>query len=589
MIQRKIVATSALPYANGDIHIGHLVEYLQTDFWARFQRMRGHDCIYVCADDTHGTPVMIRARREGISPEALIARSQAEHMRDFEDFEVAFDAYHSTHSEENRELSNLIFRRMESAGHIQARAIPQLYCPNDAMFLPDRFVRGTCPKCGAGEQHGDGCDLCNANYSVGELRDPACSICGMAPEKRNSEHLFFDINAFKDFLAEWIPAHTQRDVANKLLEWFNEDLRPWDISRDAPYFGFEIPGHPEKYFYVWLDAPIGYIATLKYLCKREGRDFESAWNGPDVEIVHFIGKDIVRFHCLFWPAMLRCAGFKTPDQVFVHGFLTVNGEKMSKSKGTFINARTYLGHLDAQYLRFYYACKLNGSTDDIDLNVADFVARVNADLVGKIVNLASRGAQMLHRSLDGRLGRLGPAGHKILGKAQSRASAVAAHYEARDFCRAITEVRTLAEEANRFFDAQTPWLSVKTDPEKARDTLTAVLNVFRVLSIYLAPVLPGFSMKVASLFGDRAPYAWADASTVIEDRTIAPYEYLARRVDAVTFEHIIEATRNARADKAQDSVARASGIRTEDRSGAAGSDDNPSAAVSTASRFGSAS
>lgn len=546
MRKRSIIVTSALPYANGDIHIGHLVEYLQTDFWVRFQKMRGHECRYVCADDTHGTPVMIRARAAGISPEALIEKSHARHVRDFADFHVHFDNYYTTHSPENREFCNFIFARMDAAGHIEAREIPQLYCEHDGMFLPDRFVRGVCPKCGAGGQYGDGCEACGAGYRGEELLEPTCSLCGRPPVHRTSEHLFFDINAYKDYLAEWLPTHTARDVSRKLLEWFDEDLRPWDLSRDAPYFGFEIPGHPGKFFYVWMDAPIGYMASLKHWCDRRGRDFDTVWNAPETELYHFIGKDIARFHCLFWPAMLHCAGFKGPDQVFVHGFLTVNGEKMSKSKGTFINARTYLDYLDPRYLRFYYACKMNGTTDDIDLNVADFVARVNSDLVGKIANLASRAAQMLHKSLEGRLGRIdSDQGRALLAEARAASETIAADYEKRDFSRAMVKIRTLAEQANRYFDTRTPWILVKENPEAAREVLTSVLNIFRVLAVFLKPIMPAFASRAERLFGE-ADWDWDSASRDVEAQPLAPYEYLAERIRPERFQKVIEASRTAR-------------------------------------------
>lgn len=544
MSKRSILATAALPYANGDIHIGHLVEYLQTDFWARFQRMRGNDCLYVCADDTHGTPVMIKARQEGIAPEELIAASRQRHLRDFTDFEILFDNYHTTHSPENRRLCNLIFQRINDSGNISRRLVPQLFCRHDRMFLPDRFVRGQCPRCGASGQYGDGCEKCDANYAVEDLLHPVCAICGAGPELRESEHLFFEINACKPFLDQWLRKHTQPDVANKLLEWFSEDLRPWNISRDAPYFGFEIPGHKDKFFYVWMDAPIGYMASLKNWCEKHGRDFNRTWNDAGMEICHFIGKDIARFHCLFWPAMLRCAGFKTPDQVFVHGFLTINGEKMSKSKGTFISARQYLEHLDPQHLRFYYACKINGSTEDMDLNVQDFNMRINSDLVGKITNLASRGVQMLHKSLGGRLGKLDSAGGEMVEQARNLGHHIANCYEARDFSRALVEIRTAAEEANRFFDAGAPWQLVKTDPESARAILTATLNVFRLLAIYLAPVLPSYACRVAELFGEGDGYRWQDHERVMEERELAPYTYLARRVEKGAFEKVIAASRS---------------------------------------------
>ena len=542
MSKRRIIVTSALPYANGAIHIGHLVEYLQTDFWVRFQKMRGNDCVYVCADDTHGTPIMVRARKEGITPEELIARSHAEHSADFAGFGVAFDNYYTTNSPENKAFCLGIYEKMVESQVLSSKMMPQMYCEHDAMFLPDRFIKGTCPKCGATGQYGDSCDHCGSTYAPTDLIDPACAICGAKPVLRDSEHIYFELEPFRDFLADWLPKHTASDVANKLMEWFGEPLRGWDISRDAPYFGFEIPDHPGKYFYVWVDAPIGYMASLKNWCGKHGETFENWWNNDDVEIYHFIGKDIVRFHCLFWPSMLKCGGFRGPTQVFVHGFLTVNGEKMSKSKGTFVSARTYLDHLDPAYLRFYYACKLNGTTDDIDLNLGDFVGRVNADLVGKITNLASRGAQMLHKSLGGKAGAMDADGRALWQAALAKADAIAEAYEDRDFSKVMTQVRDIAEEANRYFDANAPWSLVKTDPEKARQVLTSILNIFRAMAIYLQPVLPDYAAKTAKLFGE-APYAWADLPKAIENAAIAPYEYLATRVDPKKVEAMVEASK----------------------------------------------
>jgi methionyl-tRNA synthetase len=536
-----MVVTSALPYANGDIHIGHLVEYLQTDFWVRFQKMRGHDCVYVCADDTHGTPIMLRARSEGITPETLIAGSFEQHTKDFADFEIRFDNYYSTNSEENRTFSNGIYKAMQKSGAIDTRKLPQLYCEHDAMFLPDRFVKGLCPKCNAEGQYGDACDICGQTYAAEELKEARCAICGRAPVMRDSEHLFFELEPFRDFLKAWIPKHTASDVANKLLEWFNEPLRGWCISRDAPYFGFEIPGHPGKYFYVWVDAPIGYMASLQKWCDDHGESFDAWWQNPEAELYHFIGKDIVRFHCLFWPAMLNVAGFKTPNQVFVHGFLTVNGEKMSKSKGTFVKARTYLDHLKPQDLRFYYACKLNGTTDDMDLNLGDFVNRVNSDLVGKITNLASRGAQMLQKSLGGRTGAMDGDGRALCAKAQEWEQSIAAHYEARDFSKVMVAVRDLADQANQYFDSKAPWALVKSDPEAARSVMTSVLNIFRVLAIYLQPVMPAYAAKVARLFNE-APYVWADVKKVVENVPVNPYEYLATRVEQASVDKLVEAS-----------------------------------------------
>ena len=549
--KRRIVVTSALPYANGDIHLGHLVEYIQTDFWVRFQKMRGHECVYVCADDTHGTPVMIRARSEGITPEALIARSHEAHLKDFTDFEVAFDNYYTTNSPENKVLSETVFAAMEKSGALTTRTSPQLYCEKCKMFLPDRFVKGACPKCGAENQYGDSCDKCGSTYAAEELGSPVCTTCGATPVVKESEHLYFELEPFKDYLRTWLPEHTTSDVSNKLLEWFDEPLRGWCISRDAPYFGFEIPGHPGKFFYVWLDAPIGYRASLANWCTRNGQDLNAWWPGsdaqervPPTELYHFIGKDIIRFHCLFWPGMLHVAGIRTPDKVFVHGFLTVNGEKMSKSKGTFVNARTYLDHLPASALRYYYACKLGGTTDDMDLNLQDFVTRVNADMVGKITNLASRGAQMLNKSLGGRLGALDEEGRKLVAFAQSRADAIAAHYEARRFSQVPVEVSKIADAANEYFDHREPWKTVKV-PEAAettRTTLTTVLNVFRILAIYLRPILPSYADKAAALFGEQ-PYTWEDLAKTLENAPIGKYEYLATRIDAKQVEAMVEAAK----------------------------------------------
>jgi len=542
MSTRRIIVTSALPYANGDIHLGHLVEYLQSDFWVRFQKMRRHACLSICADDTHGTPVMVRARSEGITPEELIARSHQRHVRDFTDFEIAFDSYYTTHSEENRAFSSRIFQAMEQSGSVTTRRLPQLYCEHDGMFLPDRFVKGVCPKCGADGQYGDSCDACSATYAAAELKDARCSLCGRPPVTRDSEHLFFELEPFRDYLKTWLPAHTASDVANKLLEWFGEPLRGWDISRDAPYFGFEIPGHPGKFFYVWVDAPIGYMASLQNWCTRHGEDFEAWWPNAATELYHFIGKDIVRFHCLFWPAMLHCAGIRGPNQVFVHGFLTVNGEKMSKSKGTFVNARTYLDHLPPQDLRFYYACKLNGTTDDLDLSLDDFLGRVNSDLVGKITNLASRGAQMLHKHFAGQTVTMDDDGRALVAWAVDRAPAIAEAYEKRDFCRAMVEVRGMADRANQYFDSQAPWALVKTNPAAAQRVLTSTLNLFRVLAIYLKPILPSYVTQVEKLFGEKS-YTWDDLNTRFENKPVGAYAYLATRIEKEQVDKMIEASK----------------------------------------------
>ena len=547
MQKRRIVVTSALPYANGDIHIGHLVEYLQTDFLVRFQKMRGHECVYVCADDTHGTPIMIRARKEGITPEELIAESYKRHTKDFADFEIEFDNYYSTNSPENRDFCATIFSRAKKNNAIFYKDVPQLYCPNDKICLPDRFVRGTCPKCGAKDQYGDSCEKCSSTYSPTDMEDARCAICNTGkPEIRNSEHIFFNLEMFRNYLANWLTTHVAPDVANKLLEWFGEDskLHPWDISRDAPYFGFEIPDHPGKFFYVWLDAPVGYMASLLNWCYKKGKNFDSWWNNPDAELYHFIGKDIVRFHCLFWPALLHASDYKGPTQVFVHGFLTVNGEKMSKSRGTFISARTYLDNLDPAHLRYYYACKINNTTDDVDLNFDDFTLRVNSDLVGKITNLASRGAQMLNKKLDSKMGDMDDEGRAIVAEFRSCAQTIADHYEERRFSQVPVEVCRLADLANEYFDRKEPWKTIKTDPEATRQVLTSILNMFRLLTIYLTPILPRYSEKVAVLFGEYA-YSWKSLDTDLENREISNYEYLAVRVLPEKVEAMVEASKVA--------------------------------------------
>ncbi len=536
-MKRRIVVTSALPYANGDIHLGHLVEYIQTDFWVRFQKLRGHECVYVCADDTHGTPIMIRARKEGITPEELIARSHATHLKDFTDFQIAFDNYYSTNSPENKELSESIYKAALEAGVITKKTTAQLYCEHCKMFLPDRFVKGMCPKCGAENQYGDSCDKCGSTYGAEELGAPKCTTCGGTPVVKDSEHLYFELEPNHDYLEKWIPDHTTSDVSNKLLEWFKEPLRGWCISRDAPYFGFQIPGYDDKFFYVWVDAPIGYIASLKNWCDRSGKDWKEYWGS---ELYHFIGKDIIRFHCLFWPGILHTAGIPGPDKVFVHGFLTVNGEKMSKSKGTFVNARTYLDNLPADALRYYYAAKLGGTVDDIDLNLADFVQRVNSDLVGKITNIASRGGQMLQKKLEGRLGTLDEEGRALVKKCHDAAETIAKFYEDRKFNQAVTEICKLADAANEYFDKHEPWKTVKTDLETTRTTLTAALNAFRLIAIYLKPILPVYADKAMALFGETE-WTWESLGKTLEGTALGPYEYLASRIDMKQVDAMIAA------------------------------------------------
>jgi methionyl-tRNA synthetase len=484
MSKRKILCTAALPYANGSIHIGHLVEYLQVDMWTRFQKMCGHECLYICADDTHGTPIMVKARDQGIAPEALIARMREEHLKDFGDFWIEFDNFGSTNSPENKRLSEEFFAGMEAKGAIAVRVVQQLYCDHDKMFLPDRFVKGTCPQCASPDQYGDSCDKCGSTYSPSDLKDVKCALCARPPSMKQSEHLFFQLNQFRDFLKAWVQEHTSKEISNKLNEWLSEDLRDWDISRDEPYFGFEIPGHPKKFFYVWVDAPIGYIASTEEWCRKNGKTLDTYWKDPNTEIYHFIGKDIVYFHTLFWPAMLKCTAYQLPRRVNVHGHLIVNGEKMSKSKGTFISARTYLDHLDPIFLRYYYACKLSSQLADLDLNLTDFTQRVNSDLVGKITNLGSRSIQMLGKRFGGTLVEPQPEHRKILATVQSKAAEIEVHYENLDFSKVITEIRDLADLANEFFDKESPWKIPAEHDAKAHSILSVVANVFRVLAIY---------------------------------------------------------------------------------------------------------
>ncbi len=545
--RRRILVTSALPYANGSIHLGHLVEYIQTDIWVRFQRMRGHEVYYVCADDAHGTPVMLRARLEGIDPEALIERMGAEHRRDFHAFDVSFDNYHTTHSPENRQLAGTLYERLRDGGHITSRVIRQAYDPEREMFLPDRFIKGTCPRCGAAEQHGDSCEVCGATYTPGELGDPVSVLSGARPVERESEHYFFKLPDFEPMLREWTRGgHLQAEVANKLEEWFAEGLKEWDISRDAPYFGFEIPDHPGKYFYVWLDAPIGYMASFKHMADRAGIDFDAFW-GPDAEaeLYHFIGKDIVYFHALFWPAMLHGAGFRTPSAIFAHGFLTINGQKMSKSRGTFVNAGTYARHLDPEYLRYYFAAKLGGGVEDLDLNLEDFVERVNADLVGKVVNIASRCAGFITKHFEGRLADHLPEAELYRAFA-AEAEAVAGDFEAREYGRAVRAAMALADRANQYINDQAPWKRIK-DPgerEAVQGVCTLGLNLFRVLIAYLKPVLPATAAR-AERFLNIAPLAWSDVHSPLLGQTINRFEPLLTRVDPKAVEAMMEESRES--------------------------------------------
>ncbi|ATC94352.1 methionine--tRNA ligase [Pseudoalteromonas tunicata] len=532
MAQRKILITSALPYANGPTHLGHLLEYIQTDIWARFQKLRGHQAYYVCADDAHGTPIMLNAQKQGITPEEMVARVSVERQRDFADFNILFDNYHSTHSPENKVLSELIYNRLNDKGHIKKRTISQLFDPEKGIFLPDRFVTGTCPSCDAVDQNGDSCDVCGATYSPTELKDPRSVMSGATPVLKDSEHFFFDLPAFEGMLKTWLRSGSiQSEMANKLEEWFADGLQQWDISRDAPYFGFEIPNAPGKYFYVWLDAPIGYMASFKNLCDKTGLNFDEFWSkDSDAELYHFIGKDIIYFHSLFWPAMLEGADFRKPTNVFAHGFVTVNGAKMSKSKGTFIKARTYLDHLNPEYLRYYFAAKLNSGITDLDLNLEDFAQRVNADLVGKVVNIASRCASFITKKFDGTLSEviLDPA---LISEFQNASESIANHFEGRDYSRAIREIMALADKANQFIDAQAPWVLIKDESkqELAHQVCTQGLNMFRLLMVYLKPVLPKMASDVEAFL--NTDLAWESAQTVLTGHTINPFKALMQRVE----------------------------------------------------------
>ncbi|MFF7709557.1 methionine--tRNA ligase [Pseudomonas sp. NPDC007930] len=545
---RQILVTSALPYANGSIHLGHMVEYIQTDMWVRFQKMRGNQCYYVCADDTHGSAIMLLAEKRGITPEALIDGVWAEHSTDFADFGVEFDNYYSTHSEENRALSSEIYGRLRAAGYISTRSVTQYFDPEKNMFLADRFIKGTCPKCAAEDQYGDNCEKCGATYAPTELKNPRSAVSGATPVLRDSEHFFFRLPAFQQMLEQWTRSGTLHEaVANKLAEWLDSGLQEWDISRDAPYFGFEIPDAPGKYFYVWLDAPVGYMASFKNLCaKRPGLDFDAFWAADSkAELYHFIGKDIVNFHALFWPAMLEGAGFRKPTAVNVHGYLTVNGQKMSKSRGTFIKARTYLDHLSPEYLRYYYASKLGRSVDDIDMNLDDFVQKVNSDLVGKVVNIASRCAGFIHKGNNGLLVAENAA-PELTEAFLAAAPSIADAYEQRDFARAMREIMALADRANAWIADQAPWALAKQEGQQARvQAICATgVNLFRLLVIFLKPVLPGLA-RDAEAFLNVAPLQWSDVGSLLRDHPLNPFKPLMTRIEPAKVEAMVEASRES--------------------------------------------
>ena len=544
MSSRKILVTSALPYANAPLHLGHMLEQVQTDIWVRFQRSRGNHCQYVCADDAHGTAIMLSAEKQGVTPEAHIGNIKALHEADSAGFYISFDNYHSTHSPENKAWSETIFKRLEANDHIAVRSVVQAYDEVKGLFLADRFIKGTCPKCKTPDQYGDNCEACGATYSPTEVIDPISALSGSTPVEKASDHLFFKLSAFQALLADWVSGEQlQTPIANKLREWIDAGLQDWDISRDAPYFGFEIPGYPEKYFYVWLDAPIGYIASHQNLCARTGDDFESFWQpGNGTELYHFIGKDIINFHGLFWPAMLASAGLRQPTAIFAHGFLTVDGTKMSKSRGTFIMASTYLDHLDAEYLRYYFAAKLSPNVDDMDLNLEDFIQRVNSDLVGKVVNIASRCSGFLRKRFDDEISTTcsEPAFiNELIGAGDS----IAALYEARDFQRAMREIIALADRANQYIDEKKPWVLAKEEgrDQEVQDACSVGINCFRVLMTYLKPVLPVMGQKSEEFLG--LTLNWTDLQGPLEGHKINKFSPLIQRIDPEAVTAMVEASK----------------------------------------------
>ncbi|KAA6208173.1 methionine--tRNA ligase [Avibacterium paragallinarum] len=542
---RKILVTCALPYANGPIHLGHMLEHIQADIWVRFQRMRGNETYFVCADDAHGTPIMLKADQMGITPEQLIADVQQKHVEDFKGFNISFDNYYSTHSEENRELAESIYNKLKENGFIKSRTISQLFDPEKQMFLPDRFVKGTCPKCKSPDQYGDNCEVCSATYSPTELIDPRSTVSGATPVLKESEHFFFDLPSFEAMLKAWIRSGSlQQEVANKMQEWFEAGLQQWDISRDAPYFGFKIPNTENKYFYVWLDAPIGYMASFKNLCNRKGNiDFDSFWHkDSQAELYHFIGKDIMYFHSLFWPAMLEGAELRKPDNIFVHGYVTVNGEKMSKSRGTFIQAATYLKHLDPEYLRYYYAAKLSNRIDDLDLNLEDFVQRVNADVVNKLVNLASRNAGFIQKRFNGELAA-SLQDPVLFAEFTSQADHIAAYYENREFGKAIREIMALTDKANKYIDEKAPWVIAKEEgrEQELQQVCSMGIELFRVLMGYLKPVLPQLAERAEAFL--QTEITWDSLATPLLDHKIAPFKALFSRLEMKQIEQMIEASK----------------------------------------------
>ena len=537
---RKILVTSALPYANGSIHLGHLVEYLQTDIWVRHQKMSNNHCTYICADDAHGTPIMLKARELNITPEKLIEKSKKEHIEDFNDFHIEFDNYYTTHSEENKILSELIYNNLKDKGVIERREIEQYYDEDEEMFLPDRYIKGTCPKCGEKDQYGDSCEKCGATYSSTEVIEPISVISNSKPIKKKTEHLFFKLSDYEKFLSKWLTDNrVQKEINNKMKEWLSDGLSSWDITRDKPYFGFNIPEEKEKFFYVWLDAPVGYIASFKNLCDKNSIDYLEAWKrDSEVELYHFIGKDIAYFHVLFWPSMLEGAGFRTPTSVFCHGFLTVDGEKMSKSRGTFIKARTYLNHLNPEYLRYYFASRLTSKIEDIDLNFNDFIARVNSDLVGKVINIGSRCAKFINKDFDNTLASKSN-NQSLISQILDEKSTIQKNYENRDFSKNIRLISSLADDVNKYIDDEKPWIKIKDkeNNEIVQEICSDGINMFRVLVGYLKPVLPKIAENVEKLLR-CSPIDWYNVDQLILEGKIETFKPIITRIDEKSIEII---------------------------------------------------
>ena len=545
MSKRRILVTSALPYANGDLHLGYMLEVIQTDIWVRFQKMQGNECHYVCADDAHGTPIMLKADEMGIDPEELIAGVSKRHQADLNDFHIDFSQFHSTHSEENRHYSELIYNRLNDSGYIKKRVISQSFDPEKEMFLPDRYIKGECPKCGAEDQYGDNCEVCGATYSTTEIKNARSVISGAKPIEKDSEHYFFDLPQFEKELKNWTKAgHLQEQVSNKLAEWFEQGLQQWDISRDKPYFGFKIPGTEDKYFYVWLDAPIGYMASFKKLCDNSDLEFDDFFEkGSDTELYHFIGKDIVYFHALFWPATLMGSNFRTPNAIFAHGFLSVNGQKMSKSRGTFILARTYLETLNPECLRYYYAYKLSSKIDDIDLNLEDFKQRVNSDLIGKVVNIASRSASFVVKKYDKQLSSESIEGD-LYAEFVAASSEIATHYEDRNFGHAMRSIMKLADKANQYIDDKKPWQLAKEEgkEQEVHEITSLAINLFRVLMTYLKPVLPEMA-KQSEVFLNIDSLNWGDVKSPLTSHQINKFKPLMTRIEDDQIEAMIESSK----------------------------------------------